>query len=242
MTSQQKLAEHLIEFADKTNRIVRISGNDIGISQDYISLNSLIYDENEGTTVSNYLGTIYFLYKNTDGETELCQDDDDCDCEKCANFNHELRNGGNELLNLLNKNKIIQNIEKLEKNKIRQQETFNYLMEEFLCYSIEQREFEEDGDYNMKNTFAKDIITSIKEEIQYSHSQLTGEDVEGLYYNIFKKEGDTTNPTAKIMDEYINQFLWMDDDYKPIDEKNAEVVNDKQSYFIYNTFYNIGFI
>ena len=68
-----------------------------------------------------------------------------------------------------------------------QQETFNYLMEEFLCYSIEQREFEEDGDYNMKNTFAKDIITSIKEEIQYSHSQLTGEDVEGLYYNIFKK-------------------------------------------------------
>ena len=53
---------------------------------------------------------------------------------------------------------------------------------------------------------------------------------------------NTTNPTAKIMKDYINLFLWMDDDYKPIDEKNAEVVNDKQSYFIYNTFYNIGFL
>ena len=53
---------------------------------------------------------------------------------------------------------------------------------------------------------------------------------------------DNRRPTAKIMDDYINLFLWMDDDYKPIDEKNAEVVNDKQSYFIYNTFYNIGFL
>ena len=42
----------------------------------------------------------------------------------------------------------------------------------------------------------------------------------------------------------INCFLWMNGDYKPIDEKNAEEdeEGDKQSSFIYNIIWNFGML
>jgi hypothetical protein len=50
-----------------------------------------------------------------------------------------------------------------------------------------------------------------------------------------------THPTAEIMNNYINQFLWMNGDFKEIDEKNKEEEIDDMSYFLNNAFYNLGF-
>ena len=44
----------------------------------------------------------------------------------------------------------------------------------------------------------------------------------------------------KQMEAEINCFLWMDNNYKPIDEKNKEYPNGETSYFIWNLFHNYG--
>ena len=43
---------------------------------------------------------------------------------------------------------------------------------------------------------------------------------------------DNRHPIAKAFDLYIDEFCWMNNDYKPIDDKNALEVYDNQSYFI----------
>ena len=48
-------------------------------------------------------------------------------------------------------------------------------------------------------------------------------------------------PSAVIMGQYINMFLWMDGEYKGIDERNEEEENEELSYFVHNAFYNFGF-
>jgi phosphoserine aminotransferase len=53
-------------------------------------------------------------------------------------------------------------------------------------------------------------------------------------------------PSAVIMEEYINMFLWMDGEFKEIDARNEEegefIDEDlEQSYFIWNAFNNFGF-
>ncbi len=52
-------------------------------------------------------------------------------------------------------------------------------------------------------------------------------------------------PSALIFGNYINMFLWMDGEYKGIDERNEEeefIDEDlEQSYFIWNAFNNFGF-
>ncbi len=58
---------------------------------------------------------------------------------------------------------------------------------------------------------------------------------------IIYKYGGLSTPTSIIMNNYINQFLWMNGDYKKIDEKNEEQPGDIQSYFIWNSFNNFGF-
>jgi hypothetical protein len=58
---------------------------------------------------------------------------------------------------------------------------------------------------------------------------------------LFKYKG-LIHPTASIMNEYIEAFLYMNGEYKHIDEKNLEGgENAKNSYFIWNAFHNFGF-
>ena len=59
---------------------------------------------------------------------------------------------------------------------------------------------------------------------------------------VYENKG-LTHPTAKIIHSIIEEFEWMDNDYKTVDEKNKieEKEGDKMSYFLYNKFYNYGF-
>ncbi len=57
---------------------------------------------------------------------------------------------------------------------------------------------------------------------------------------VYKHKG-LTHPTAKIIHSIIEEFEWMDNDYKTVDEKNKEEEGGELSYFLYNKFYNFGF-
>tara|TARA_R110000772_G_scaffold59396_1_gene134624 strand:- start:125 stop:409 length:285 start_codon:yes stop_codon:yes gene_type:complete len=50
-----------------------------------------------------------------------------------------------------------------------------------------------------------------------------------------------THPTAEMIKPLINQFEWMNGDYKTLDEKNKEEEGDDMSYFLFNQFHNFGF-
>lgn len=58
---------------------------------------------------------------------------------------------------------------------------------------------------------------------------------------ILYKHGGLSTPTALIINKYIDRFLWMNGDYKTIDEKNKEEEGGGVSYFIWNSFNNFGF-
>ncbi len=58
---------------------------------------------------------------------------------------------------------------------------------------------------------------------------------------LYKQKG-LTHPTALIMQQQIDCFLWLNGEYKPIDEKNAEEPGGKLSYFVHDLFYVNDFI
>ena len=50
-----------------------------------------------------------------------------------------------------------------------------------------------------------------------------------------------THPTSTMIKSLINEFEWMDGDYKTLDDKNKEEEGEEMSYFLCNQFHNFGF-